>query len=151
MALDTDNILSSILNVLRANTATIAASLSSSDNIIGLIRSGIAPIPLSQYPAIIVKLPNKTEDFSQIGQRKNKHEVPFDIIPMISYEVRSSESDKDIRKIVRGIKQTLKNNITLSNTVYWSMPEIVEYFPFDYDGVFCSAAKITFKTYIWST
>jgi len=150
MALNTDNILISVLNILRTNTATIAASLTSC-HCIGLIRSGIAPISLDEYPAIIIKLPSKTEEFNQKGERKNKHELLFDIIPMISYEIGSSESDKDVRKMVRGIKQVLKNNITLSSTVYWSIPEIVDYFPFDYDGIFCSAARIIFKTFVWST
>ena len=150
MALDIDNILTSILNVLRANTSTIAASLTSASTI-GTIRSSTAPIAINSYPAIIVKLPDKIEEFSQKGQRKNKHELLFDIIPMISYDIGSSESDKDVRKMVRGTKQVLKDNITLSNTVYSSMPETVEYFPLDLDGIFCSAARLTLKTFVWST
>jgi len=150
MPLDTDNILTSVLNVLRNNTTTIAESLTSA-SAIGLIRSSDAPISMDQYPAIIVKLSNKEEEFNVIGQRNNFHELSFDIIPMLNYDIGTSESDQEVRKMSRGIKDVLKANVTLSSTVAWVIPETVEYFPTSYDGIYVSAAKITLKAFQWST
>jgi len=148
MALDTDNILTSVLNVLRNNTSTIASSITSVS--IGKIRGGDAPIAMNQYPAIIVKLANKEEEFDQIGQRNNFHDLSFDIIAMLNYDIGTSESDQEVRKMTRGIKHVLKANNTLSNTVAWIITDVVEYFPHVYDGIFVSAAKIKLKTFQWS-
>jgi len=142
------------LNVLKNNTATIITSLTSATDI-KLIKDGDplteAPVTLDMYPAIIVKLSQESEEFSQVGQRKNKHELVFDIFSMAYSTVGGSTSEKDIRKMSQNIKKVLKDNITLSATAHYSIPERVDYFPANLEGTFLSCSQITLRTFHWST
>jgi len=154
MALDVDNVLNSVLNVLKNNTSTIATSLTSSSDI-KLIKDGDplteAPITLDLYPAILVKLSQEIETFDKIGQRGNKYELVFDIFSMLYSTAGGSTSEKDVRKISQNIKKVLKDNITLSTTAASSMPEQVDYFLAGLEGTFLACSQITLRTFHWST
>jgi len=151
-SLDTDGVLQSVLTTLRDNTATIATSLTTATNI-NLVKDGdpqvAVPITIDKYPAIIVKLVRELEDFSQVGGSGSKHlyELEFEIYPMIYQDLGVVESDQDIRIMTKNICQILKANITLSGTALGSLPENIDYFPVDLDGIYLSAAQINFRSH----
>lgn len=153
MALDSDNVLNSIVNVLTANTSTIANSLTSSSDIkfisVGDARN--VPVTVDQYPGIMIKLAREVEEFAQIGQRLNKHQLEFDIALLAYSAHKYTEAEQDIRKMTRNVKSVLKNEITLSGTALWSLPEIVDYFPADIEGTYLAASLIFFRTHHLST
>ena len=155
MALDADTVLNAVIQVLKDNTLTMAASLTTATNVI-TIKAGDArnaPLTTDAYPAILVQLMRETETFAQLGQRNNRHELEFAIVPLI-YEGESAEaSDKDVRVFTKNIKAVLKsgNNITLSGTALYSLPENVDYFAADLNGAYCSGAVITLRTHHLST
>jgi len=153
MALNSNSRLNDLVGILSANTSTMAASLTSASSI-GMVRAGDArslPIAIDQYPAVIVKLTRESESFEQIGQRNNKHELEFLIAGCVYQSESAEKSDEDSRILARNIKAILKSNITLSGTALVSLPESVDYFPVDLDGVYCSAALITFRATYLST
>lgn len=153
MPLDVVNIQDTLIAILQNNTATMAASLTTA-TAISTIRAGdarSAPLSLGEYPAIMVKLVSESEEFSQLGQRNNEHKLEWAIVPLIYESSDSSASDEDIMTMTKNIKGVLKSNISLSNTAIGSMPERVDYFPADLDGIFCSAAIITFISKHMST
>lgn len=145
MALDSDNVLNVLVNYLKANTSTMATSLTSSDQI-GLVDTGDidnVPTQIGQYPALIVNLTNEIERFAQLGQRNNHHELVFSIWPLIYFTDRK-QAQKDMRKLVQNVKTVLKNNITLSSTAMSSLPEEVSYL--EPGGTFNAGARILFRT-----
>lgn len=155
MALDTDDVITPIINILKANTGTLATSLTTANHI-NLIEEGDArsvPVQLTLYPCILVKLAREEEEFAQFGERKNKHELEFEIMPFVYSTESSKTSLKDIRKLTKNIKKVLKDNILLTSTanVLWSLPETVDYFPGDLDGTFISGSLIGFRTFHLST
>lgn len=153
MALDSDAVLDAVLNVLKNNTATIATSLTSHESVrkvdVGDLSS--APIPNTEYPALLVNLTRETEEFAQSGQRKNKHTLEFSIWPLI-YTVEGGRTAalKDARKMVQNTKTVLKDNITLSGTAAYSLPEEVDY-DLGQGGTFQAGARILLRTHHWST
>lgn len=155
MALDVDTVLNAVIQTLKDNTATMAASLTTATDI-KTIKAGDAratPVTSDSYPAVLVQLMRETESFAQLGQRNNFHELEFAIVPLI-YEGSSAEnSDKDVRTLAKNIKAVLKagDNIKISNTALYSLPESVDYFAADLDGTYCSAAVITLRTRHLST
>lgn len=153
MALDTDDVLNAIINVLKANTSTIVASLTSA-NSLQFVKAGDVrdvPVTIDQYPCVIVRLASEIEEFSQLGQRNNKHELEFEIANLIYNGDQYNTSETDIRKMTKGVKAVLKNNITLSSTALWSLPERVDYFPAELEGTYLSASLITLRTHHLST
>ncbi|MDI6756441.1 MAG: hypothetical protein QME32_00295 [Endomicrobiia bacterium] len=155
MALDVETVLNSVLQTLKDNTITMIASLTTATDIL-TIKAGDSrstPVEVGRYPAILVQLMREAESFAQLGQRNNKHELEFAIVPLV-YEGDSAETaDKDVRTLSKNIKSVLKsgNNITLSGTALWSMPESVDYFAADLNGTYCSGAIITLRTQHLST
>ena len=148
-SLDSDNVLTSVLNVLKDNTATIITSLTTATQI-NLIKDGdprvTLPVTINQYPAIIVKLNRETENFTQLGSsKKHIYDLDFEIYPMIYQGQGPAESNQDIRIMSENICKVLKDNIKLSNTAISSLPENIDYEP-DIDGVYCSIARIDFKS-----
>lgn len=155
MALDTDDVLNPIINILKANTGTLATSLTTANHI-NLIKEGDAretPVQLTSYPCILIKLTREEEEFAQLGQRKNKHELVFEIMPFVYSTQNNTTAVKDIRKLTKNIKKVLKDNITLTTTanVLWSLPETVDYIIGDLDGVFIDGSIISFRTFHLST
>lgn len=152
MALDVTTVQDAIVQVLKDNTLTMAASITASG--INTIAGGDArsrPQAIESYPAILVKLLREDEEFGQIGQRNNEHTLEWLIVPLL-YESKSTEqSDKDIMTLTKNVKSVLKSNINLSSTALWSLPVSVDYAPVDLDGVYCSAAFITFQSRHLST
>ena len=153
MALDTLSVANSIIDILKANTSTLASSLTSSSEIntinLGDFRS--LPITIDAYPAVLVKLVSEDEEFAQIGQRNNKHILQFDLASLVYQSDSAIESDKDCFTLTKNLKSVLKTNITLSNTALLSLPERVEYHPLEIDGVYCSGSLMTFRAEFLST
>jgi len=147
MPLDVQTMLNSVIQVLRDNTGTFSASLTSSTNIVAINAGDArsAPVTVDQYPHVLVQLLRETEEFDQIGQRNNKVILEYGIVPLIYNATGHRASDADVRTMAKNIKTVLKNNITLSATALSSMPETVDYFVADLDGTYLSAALITFK------
>lgn len=153
MALNVDGILESIITILKANTTTVALSLTSSDqiNFIGIGDADNVPVEVTSYPAVLVNLVREIERFEQMGQRNNRHELIFYLWPLIYNTDNREASLKDMRKITQNVKSVLKSNITLSNTVLWSLPEEVDYEAFVKIGTFQTGSRITFRTHSLST
>ena len=153
MPLDSQARLDDLLGILRTNTATIAASLTSATTI-NTVKQGDArslPVTLGGYPAILVKLSRETESFQQIGQRLNRHELEFTIACIVYQGIDPQTSDEDCVTMTKNLKGVLKSNITLSNTAIMSIPETVDYQPLDLDGVYCSASLVSFRAVYLST
>ena len=115
MPLDSQARLDDLLGILRANTATIAASLTSATTI-NTVKQGDArslPVTLGGYPAILVKLSRETESFQQIGQRLNRHELEFTIACIVYQGIDPQTSDEDCVTMTKNLKGVLKSNITL--------------------------------------
>lgn len=153
MALDTDLIITKLIDYLTANTTTLSSSLTSSDQI-RFIKEGDAetvPTQINMYPGIMVKLSREIEEFDQLGQRNNIHQLEFDIVTLINSSNANPTAVKNSRIFTRNTKAVLKNNITLSNTALWSLPETVDYFPADLNGIHVKASLILFRTHHLST
>ena len=153
MALDVRSELESVLRVLKNNTTTMAASLTTASSIV-TIKAGDArsvPVAVNEYPAILVKLIREDERFEQLGNRNNRHVLEFEIVPLVYESSGPEESDKDILTLTKNIKSVLKSNIRLSGTALFSMPESVDYFATNLDGTYCSASIISFKVDYLST
>lgn len=153
MALDVDSVLNAVIQVLKDNTTTMAASMTSATDI-KTIQAGDArsvPVTIDQYPAILVQLMREEESFAQMGQRNNLHILEFSIVPLVYEGGSASDSDKDVRMLVKNMKAVLKDNITLSSTAISSLPRSVDYFAADLDGRYCSGAMLTFETRHYST
>ena len=152
MALDTNDAITAILNVLANNTATMILSLTATN--IVTIKSGDArsiPLDIGKYPAVMVQLTSERERFAQIGQRLNEHTLEFAIVPLVYLSTGATESDNEVRTLTKNIKSVLKSNISLSGTAYSSLPESVDYFVTDLDGTYLSSALITFRAEYRST
>lgn len=153
MALDTDDVLNAVVNVLTRNTSTMSGSLTSA-NEIKFIKAGDArdvPVTVDQYPCVLVKLSREVEEFEQIGRRNNRHELEFEIVSLLYSANDYTIAEKDIRKMTKGLKAVLKDNITLSATALWSLPETVDYFPAQLEGDYLSASLTLFRTRHLST
>lgn len=154
MSLDTSAIMSNLISHLSANTTTLASSLTSSDRI-RFIKEGDAetvPTQINMYPGIMIKLARELEEFSQLGQRSNgnsKHDyqLEFAIVTLINSSRANPAAVADSRIFTRNTKEVLKNNITLSNTTLWSIPETVDYFPANLAGVHVKASIISLRTF----
>lgn len=153
MALDIDTVLNAVIQVLKDNTTTMASSLTTASDI-KKIQAGDArsiPIPIDQYPTVMVQLMREEEEFAQIGQRNNLHTLTFSIVPLVYEGSSALNSDKDVRTIAKNIKAVLKSNITLSATAISSLPRTVDYFAAELNGTYCSGAVITLETRHLST
>lgn len=153
MALDTLAIGKSIINVLKNNTLTMAASLTSATqiNTIKLAKANSRPIDIHGYPAVLVQLVREEESFAQLGQRNNDHKLEWLVVPLLQEGSSAENSMTDIMTLTKNIKAVLKANHKLSSTALYSLPVSVDYVPVELDGVFCSASIITFETNHLST
>lgn len=153
MPLDSRTVLDAMIQVLRNNTATMAASLTTATDI-KTIKAGDArslPVGVDEYPALLVKLLREEEEFHQIGQRNNMHQLEFAVVPVLYHGASAETSDRDVITLTKNTKGVLKSNITLSGTALWLMPTTVDYFATELDGVYCSASIITVRTNHLST
>ena len=154
MSLDTGAIMTNLINQLSANTTTLVSSLTSSDRI-RFIKEGDAemvPTQINMYPGIMIKLARESEEFSQLGQRstgnsKHDYQLEFVIVTLISSSRGNPTAVADSRIFTKNTKEVLKNNITLSNTALWSLPETVDYFQMDLTGIHVKASIISFRTH----
>lgn len=155
MALDVETVLNAVLQTLKDNTLTLAGSLTAATDI-KTVKAGDSrstPVEIGEYPAVLVQLMREAESFAQLGQRNNRHELEFAIVPLVYEGDSAATADKDVRTLSKNIKAVLKSgaNITLSGTALYSLPESVDYFAADLNGTYCSGAVITLRTQHLST
>ena len=153
MALDYRNILTTITDLLIANTTTLDDSMTTSPRLITRGDPNNIPIQVTSYPAIVVQLSSKDEDFSQIGQRKKDITLNFNIYGLIQLSTNSDASDREIQNFARNIETVLRTSsgVVLSNTVLYTNPRTTTFDAAFKDGIWLSAVTINLECKILTT
>jgi len=131
----------------------MAASLTTATEINKIDQGDARTLPVDHdsYPAVLVKLMREREEFDQIGQRRNRYELEFSVVPIIHEGSSPQASDRDIMTLTKNTKLVLQSNITLSSTALWTIVDEVNYAPLDINGVYYSASIMTLRTVHLST
>ena len=150
---DYRNLLTTITDILSANTATLDNSITTSPRLITRGDPNNIPVQVTQYPAIFVQLSSKAEDFSQIGQRRKDVTVNFNIYGLVQLSTNSDSSDREIQNFARNIEQVLRtaNGVTLSNTVLYTNPRSSTFDSAFKDGIWLSAVTINLECRLLET
>jgi len=123
-----------IVNLLTRNnttTATIDISGGMTERI-KLIQRGkydVTPIPMTQYPCVLVRATGKDPDeFEHLGSCNNKRQqyANFEIVPIVQQRNHNT-SEGDHYKAASNIEALFRSKISLSSTVNDAMVNGVEY------------------------
>lgn len=144
MPLQYRDILTTITDILSANTATLDDSITTSPRLITRGDPSNIPVQVTQYPCIFTQLRSKSEDFSQIGQRRKDVTLNFNVYGLVQLSTNSDSSDREIHNFARNIETVLRtaNGVTLSNTVLYTNPKSASFDTAFKDGVWVSAVVI---------
>lgn len=144
MPLDYRNILTTITDILSANTATLDDSMTTAPRIIRRGDPNNIPVQVTQYPAIFVQLNSKAEDFSQIGQRSKDITLNFNVYGLVQLSTSNDNSDREIHNLARNIETVLRtaNGVILSNTVLFCNPKNCNFDTAFKEGIWLSSALI---------
>lgn len=137
---DYRNILDTIVDILNANTTTLDNSITTSPRLITSGDPSNIPIQVDNYPALMVQLLSKSEDFEQIGRRVKDVTVSFNIYALVQLSRGSDESDLDVQNLARNIDTVFRANVTLSGTVLFCNPISTQFDTAFSDGIYLSAA-----------
>ncbi len=96
------------------------------------------PIPNNLYPAIIIELRNKKEEFAELGRTSRRNAIlQVDIISIINFGIGEinlggsgagrQKSDMECIQLTQNIENLLRNYITLSSTVDSTLINNVDY------------------------
>ena len=124
------SLLTSMENLVNKNNTTTSSYDISSSLItrVQTIYKGVQgfseniPIPNHLYPAVIVEMANKAEEFVFIGNSaKRDMEITFSIVPIIHYGAGTTggleNSDMELIQLTQNIENMLRQNISASGTV----------------------------------
>jgi predicted transposase YbfD/YdcC len=159
MAFDYSSKLTALYNVLfNANTTTASVDLSSGlDSRVKIVsKADVATVNLRSYefPAVFIKIENKSEDFEGIGGTGSARELKsadlsFQVVGLYKkYGATTTNEDllSDVYKLADNIESVIREEYTLSNTVSWCQPESTDFIgPFEGDGTLVKGAMISVK------
>ncbi len=137
MAFDLETVRTALVNVLIANTSTIAASLTAAE--VKMVRRGTPiskPTGVGQYPALWVSHRAKDQTWANLGPTAQREIRPaFRIWGALSATPESNAAgfgghelaEMESAKMADNVEGVLRANVTLSSTVGWALPTHTEY------------------------
>lgn len=125
LSIDYNSITTGIINYLVANSSTLNAGLSQSVAIIDEFRAEDRILWVNQFPAISVDLINKEENIEEFGGALARRTVicEFEIGCHIQQIVNPTDEKtiyKIMRSLVKNVEDAIRDDDTLSGTVYRS-------------------------------
>ncbi|MDY6888137.1 MAG: hypothetical protein SVV88_10955 [Pseudomonadota bacterium] len=161
MALSLINTLASVQNLFaKNNTITSSYDISADlQNRVSKIYQGTQgmnqdfPMIETFFPAIFIEIDTKLEEISQLGKSARRDvEMSFDIVLMTYYGMGSGDegvgrenASKELLYLAQNVESLLRNKITLSGTVDWSIIESTDYSSVVGDATYNSAGIIKLK------
>ena len=157
MALNLVTLQASLKNLIDKNNSTtssydISSSLNERVKFIGIGDVDNSPIPNTQYPAVLVKLKSKSEEFSQLGNSaKRKCNISFEVCPITMYGMGvglgGQKADEECIYLAQNIEALLRAYITLSSTVDYSLIVNTTFEDKVQNDTWNKIARITLETY----
>lgn len=112
-----------------------------------------------KYPVVFIEAKTDTEDWSQLGNSSRRWiDLEFDIVAITQYKAGSSTEGysreiacNEVMYLTQNLKEFLKTNIPLSNTVEWMMPVTTDYNATEGDNFYNYVSRIGCHARILST
>lgn len=126
MAYNVNGLLDQIKTLLVNNASSLATSLTVSyptitTDSIHICNPKNISIGVDQYPAIILTVKNKTQEWDEMGinsanKMSRKITIPVDILALVQVSSDAEDADRQARTFGRNIEALLETNIELSDS-----------------------------------